>query len=273
MALLRRTARDGLLGVRRSVFSTDSVRHISKKKARLQNVPALWMIDGVDEPPRLLPHEISQVKRYFKPESKLITSTKDAEELPEWTIPEIAFAGRSNVGKSSLINAIVGQPGLVRTSKTPGRTQQLHFFSIGGKIGSLPDLALVDMPGYGFANVPKRVADEFHALVGGYIENRRGHNLRPLFLLIDSRRGITKVDEDFMDYLADLGALYQVVFTKADTISPAELTKNIEHARQIACGVDRMNMNPVIHVCSTKEDFGIKELQHQIITHSGLLHQ
>lgn len=178
----------------------------------------LWPIDGVDEPPQLLPHEINVVNRLFKVESKLITSTGDNEDLPEWSIPEVAFAGRSNVGKSSLINALTGQAGLVRTSKTPGRTQKLHFFSVGGKVGSLPDMSLVDMPGYGFATAPKKVVDEWHDLVGGYVEQRRGTNLKVIYLLVDSRRGISAVDEDFMDFLQDLGMIYQVVLTKADTV-------------------------------------------------------
>lgn len=204
--------------------ATGARRCISKKKARLANVPVLWPIAGVDEPPSLLPHEIDFASRLFKAESKLITSTGDLEDLPDWSIPEIAFAGRSNVGKSSIINALVAQPGLVRTSKTPGRTQKLHFFSVGGKVGSLPDLSLVDMPGYGFATAPKAVVDEWHDLVGGYIRRRRGSNLKTIYLLVDSRRGIAKVDEDFMDYLHDLGMIYQVVFTKADTVCEQVLT-------------------------------------------------
>lgn len=219
---------------------TIGTRFISKKKKKLQAISPLHAIDGVDELPQLASHEISFVQRLFKPESKLITSTKDTSELPEWDIPEIAFAGRSNVGKSSLINAVVGQPGLVRTSKTPGRTQQLHFYSIGGKIGSLPTLSLVDMPGYGFANVPKSVADAFHALVGGYVEERRADNLKTVFLLVDARRGITAVDESFMDFLFELGALYQVVFTKADAVSSTQLADTIEHAKQVASSINRM---------------------------------
>jgi GTP-binding protein len=252
-------------------FSPAHARCISKKKARLQSVSPLWAIEGVDAVSSLLPHEMSQAMRFFQAPSTLITSSSDATDLPEWNVPELAFAGRSNVGKSSLINAVVGQPGLVRTSKTPGRTQLLHFFSVGGKKGSLPDLALVDMPGYGFANVPKKVEHAFHALVGGYMEQRRGENLKNVFLLIDARRGVTPVDQDFMDFLHDLGVLYQVVFTKADALSPSELTKHVEHARAVAMGVDRLNMHPVIHVTSVKEGFGIKELQHQIVSQSGLL--
>lgn len=193
-------------------------RWISRKKARLASVPVHWAIEGVDAPPLLLPHEAAVATRLFKAESQLIASTSTLTDLPAWGVPEVAFAGRSNVGKSSLINALTGQPGLVRTSKMPGRTQSLHFFSVGGKKGSQPDLSLVDMPGYGFATAPKAVVDEWHDLVGGYIRQRRSDNLRTLFLLVDSRRGITKTDEDFMDFLHDLGAIYQVVFTKADSV-------------------------------------------------------
>lgn len=204
--------------VHKALWRSDA-RAISKKKSRLQtHMRVLWPIDGVDEPPQLLPHEINVVNRLFKVESKLITSTADNEDLPEWSIPEVAFAGRSNVGKSSLINALTGQSGLVRTSKTPGRTQKLHFFSVGGKIGSLPDMSLVDMPGYGFATAPKKVVDQWHDLVGGYVEQRRGTNLKVIYLLVDSRRGISAVDENFMDFLQDLGMIYQVVLTKADTV-------------------------------------------------------
>lgn len=200
------------------LLSCHQQRSFAKKKARLASVPVLWPIAGVDAPPTLLPHEAAVATRIFKAESQLLTSTSALAELPAWRVPEVAFAGRSNVGKSSLINALAGQPGLVRTSKTPGRTQTLHFFSVGGRKGSQPDLALVDMPGYGFATAPKAVVDEWHDLVGGYVRQRRGENLKTLFLLVDSRRGIAKSDEDFMDYLHDLGTIYQVVFTKADAV-------------------------------------------------------
>jgi len=162
-------------------------RQISKKKNRLQKISPMFSIEQVDELPSSLPHEIDFGNKLFQVKSKLITSTNNPEDLPEWKIPEVAFAGRSNVGKSSIINAMLGQPGLVRTSKTPGRTQELNFFSVGGKVGSLPAMSLVDMPGYGFANAPKEKVDEWHRLVGGYIENRRGSNLKITFLLIDSR--------------------------------------------------------------------------------------
>ncbi|KAE9042067.1 hypothetical protein PR003_g4158 [Phytophthora rubi] len=242
-----------------------------KKQARLANLPVFWPIAGVSAPPQLRPHEVDVVNRLFKVDSTLITSTSDPTDLPQWEVPEIAFAGRSNAGKSSLINALTGQKSLVRTSKTPGRTQQLHFLSVGGKKGSLPDLALVDMPGFGFATAPKKVVDEWHALVGGFIENRRGINLKTTMLLIDARRGLGPADHDFMDFLHDLGALYQVVFTKADTVSRSELEKQIQKAQDVALSADRMSMNPIIQVCSVKESFGVKELQRQLVSMTGLL--
>lgn len=248
--------------------STSSKR---KKQARLAQIPIFWPIQGVSEPPQLRPHEVDVVNRLFKVESKLITSTADPEDLPQWDVPEIAFAGRSNAGKSSLINALTGQRTLLRTSKTPGRTQQLHFLSVGGKVGSLPDLALVDMPGFGFATAPKKVVDEWHELVGGYVNARRGVNLRTIVLLVDARRGVGPSDQDFMDFLHELGALYQVVFTKADTVTRGELEKRVQKAQDIALSADRMSMNPVIQVTSVKENFGVRELQRQLVSMTGLL--
>ncbi|TDH66649.1 hypothetical protein CCR75_008395 [Bremia lactucae] len=252
---------------------TEALTKTRKKHSRLSTLPVFWPIAGVDEPPHLPPHEINLVNRLFHVQSTLITSTSDPTDLPEWNIPEIAFAGRSNVGKSSLINALTGQKSLVRTSKTPGRTQKLHFLSVGGKSGSLPAVALVDMPGFGFAAAPKKVVDEWHRLVGGYIDRRRGENLKTIMLLIDARRGLGKTDLDFMDFLHELGALYQIVFTKADAMKRSELEKEIVKAQNVALNGARMSMNPVIQVTSVKENFGIKELQRQLISMTGLLIQ
>ncbi|RMX64148.1 hypothetical protein DD238_005418 [Peronospora effusa] len=244
---------------------------LRKKQARLINLPVFWPITGVSEPPQLRPHEVDTVNRLFRVESTLITSTSDPTDLPEWNVPEITFAGRSNAGKSSLINALTGQRTLMRTSKMPGRTQQLHFISVGGKKGSLPELALVDMPGFGFATAPKKVVDEWHTLVGGYVDTRRGNNLKTTMLLIDARRGLGPADHDFMDFLHELGALYQVVFTKVDTVNRTALEKQIHKAQDVALSAKRMSMNPIIQVTSVKEGFGIKELQRQLVSMTGLL--
>ncbi|CAI5710708.1 unnamed protein product [Hyaloperonospora brassicae] len=242
-----------------------------KKQSRVAQVPVFWPITGVSEPPLLRPHEIDRVNRLFRVESTVITTTSDPTELPQWDVPEIAFAGRSNAGKSSLINALCGQKALARTSKVPGRTQQLHFVSVGGKKGSLPDLSLVDMPGFGFATAPKQVVDQWHALVGGYVDKRRGTTLKTIMLLIDARRGLGTADHEFMDFLHDLGALYQVVFTKADAVTRPALETQIQKAMDVALSAERMSMNPIIQVTSVKEGLGIKELQRQLVSMTGLL--
>ncbi|EQC31306.1 hypothetical protein SDRG_10909 [Saprolegnia diclina VS20] len=229
------------------------------------------LFKDVELPPSIKPHEEAFVKRVFSAlESQRMASLSSSEkaDLPGGDVPEIAFAGRSNVGKSSLINALTSST-IMKASKTPGRTQLLHFVSVGGKPGGQPDIALVDMPGYGFAQAPKSMVDDWHRLVGRYIKHRTGSNLKHVFLLIDSRRGITSVDQDFMDLMEDLDTDFQVVFTKVDALSTAALEKTIATAE--ASVQKYMRMHPILHLLSSKENLGVREIRNQIVTMSGVL--
>ena len=185
--------------------------------------------------------------------------------LPPEGPPEIAFAGRSNVGKSSLINALVGHKGLARTSNTPGRTQELNYFvpdGYSGEAGDLPPMALVDMPGYGYAQAPKDQVDAWTKLVFDYLRGRA--TLKRVYVLIDSRHGVKKNDEEVLTLLDKAAVSYQIVLTKTDKIKDAGVPRLIEETRLKI--VKRPAAYPEVLATSSEKSRGLEELRGAILT-------
>lgn len=186
---------------------------------------------------------------------EFLTSVTDMANLPVAMGSEIAFAGRSNVGKSSLINALTGRKDLARTSSTPGRTQMLNFF-----VAPDSPLSIVDMPGYGYAQAPKELVEAWTELVFSYLRGRP--NLRRVILLIDSRHGIKKNDLEAMGLLDKAAVVYQVVLTKVDKIKPPQLTRLIsETEHQLA---KRVAAYPKIIATSSEKNRGIDILKAEL---------
>ena len=162
-------------------------------------------------------------RRLFAGPVSFLKSAPELRFLPDPTVPEIAFAGRSNVGKSSLLNRLTNRSALARTSNTPGRTQELNIFEVGDPVR----LRLVDMPGYGFAKAPKDMARKWRYLVNDYLRGRQV--LKRTLLLIDSRHGLKEIDRELMKMLDDAAVSYRLVLTKADKIKASALAE-IEQA-------------------------------------------
>ncbi|MEO1795479.1 MAG: ribosome biogenesis GTP-binding protein YihA/YsxC [Pseudomonadota bacterium] len=168
------------------------------------------------------PDALETGRKLFARPTEFVKGVVDMDGLPAGDRIEVCFAGRSNVGKSSLINALTRQKGLARASNTPGRTQEINFFS-------LSDIYLVDLPGYGFANAPLAVVEKWQRLLKAYLSGRV--NLRRAFVLIDARHGIKPVDEEIMALLNSAAVTFQVVLTKADKNKASETEKVLVQVR------------------------------------------
>ncbi|MBE6448606.1 MAG: YihA family ribosome biogenesis GTP-binding protein [Alphaproteobacteria bacterium] len=159
--------------------------------------------------------QIKEANSLFCKDCSFVLGVAKLEQLPFSDLPEVAFAGRSNVGKSSLINAVTGKRSLAKTSSTPGRTQQLNYFNLNDQIH------IVDLPGYGYAQAPENMVKQWQKVIFAYLQGRV--NLKRVFLLIDARHGIKKVDMEVMEMLDKAAVTYQIILTKADKISLKEL--------------------------------------------------
>jgi GTP-binding protein len=190
-------------------------------------------------------------RRLFARECRFVAGATTIEVLPPPGLPEIAFAGRSNVGKSSLINALTGQRTLARVSHTPGRTQQINFFDLGGR------LMLVDLPGYGFAAVGREQSGAWTRLITLYLKGRA--SLRRLCLLVDARHGLKESDRQTMSALDGAALSYQLVLTKADKTTQAGLASL---QRSIAGELARRRAaHPEIIATSARSGLGVEELR------------
>jgi ribosome biogenesis GTP-binding protein YsxC/EngB len=205
---------------------------------------------------------IEPARKLFAGPISFLKSAPDLRFLPDPVAPEVAFAGRSNVGKSSLLNRLTNRVNLARTSNTPGRTQELNFFDVGAaEEGGTPVMRLVDMPGYGFAKAPKDIVRKWRHVVNDYLRGRVV--LRRALVLIDARHGIKDVDREIMEMLDKAAVTYHVVLTKADKIKASELAAvtaetDAEARKHVAA-------HPKLLVTSSEKDMGIAELRAAIL--------
>ena len=198
-----------------------------------------------------------RARKLFAGPVEFLKSAPKLEFLPEPDLPEVAFAGRSNVGKSSLLNALTNRKGLARTSNTPGRTQELNIF----EVGRPPRLRLVDMPGYGFAEAPKDLVKRWRFLVNDYLRGRAV--LKRALVLIDSRHGLKPIDREVMRMLDEAAVSYHLVLTKSDKVKPTDLETVLavigaEAAKHPAA-------HPNVITTSSETGWGIPELRKAIL--------
>ena len=200
---------------------------------------------------------IEQGRKLFAGEWQFFWASPSVETLPPMAGMEVAFAGRSNVGKSSLINALTGRNALARTSHTPGRTQELIFFEGADKDG----LRLVDMPGYGYASAPKVKIASWTALIHKFLQGRA--SLARVYVLVDARHGLKDVDLDVLKTLDKSAVSYQLVLTKADQVKPSELEQTL--AATITALAKHPAAFPVVLVTSSRTGAGMPELRAAMI--------
>jgi GTP-binding protein len=206
--------------------------------------------------------QTERARKLFSGPVTFLKSAPALQFLPDPEVPEIAFCGRSNVGKSSLLNALTGRKAIARTSVTPGRTQELNFFDVGEPL----QFRLVDMPGYGFAKAPPAVVEKWRRLVRDFLRGRVV--LKRTLLLVDSRHGVKPVDAEMMKMLDEAAVGYRIVLTKTDKIKASELEKVT--AETLAEARKHPAAFPEVHVTSAEKGLGIAELRAAVLGDSEI---
>jgi len=204
--------------------------------------------------------ELTRGRLLFAGPVEFVKGAVSLETLPTADRPEVAFAGRSNVGKSSLINALTGRKSLARTSNTPGRTQELNYFEMGRELDQLS--YLVDLPGYGYAKIERKKVEAWTRLVKTYLRGRP--NLRRVMLLIDSRHGLKENDREIMKMLDDAAVNYQIVLTKLDKLNKADQEKII--AKTMADAKTFIACHPLVMASSSEKGWGLSEIRAEVAT-------
>ena len=213
------------------------------------------MADKEDSDALFTPDALERGRLLFRGDVNFVMGAVSLDTLPAPDRLEVAFAGRSNVGKSSLINALTGRSGLARTSNTPGRTQELNYFRMGDGVNT--PLFLVDLPGYGYAKVERKRVHKWTFLVKDYLRGRA--TLRRVFLLIDSRHGLKDNDREIMDMLDTSAVNYQIVLTKTDKLKVAERPKILEKVQ--ASTLKNPACHPVTLATSSEKGWGLPDLR------------
>jgi len=201
------------------------------------------------------PGEIEAARKLFAGPCDFISGAASVESLPPIALPEVAFAGRSNVGKSSLVNALTGRSTLARVSARPGHTRQINFFDLAGR------LYLADLPGYGFAQVSKSMKETWQDIASAYLRGRP--TLKRICLLIDSRHGVKDSDHETMKNLDRAAISYQLILTKTDQLRQAEIPRAIAAAQ--AAARKHGAAHPEVLPTSSETGFGIPELRAEIV--------